>query len=114
MTETGEGESGTVAGDADAWAWRTVTLPVVVEADQMAGVRDILVDCLQEGAPVRIDAREVCRISTAAIQVLVSAARSFSAAGVKLYYADPSDEFIEAFSDLGLYTHLADFIDISG
>ena len=113
---TGDGGAapGAEGASADGMVWGTVTLPVVVEAEQMAAVRDALLECLQRGEAARIDAREVCRISTAAIQVLVAAARTFSDSGVKLYYADPSDEFIEAFSDLGLYTHLADFIDISG
>ena len=113
MATAADGEGGDEGGAGDGVSWRTVTLPVVVEAEQMAAVRDVLLDCLRQGAAVRIDAREVCRISTAAIQVLVSAARTFGDSGVKLYDADPSDEFIEAFSDLGLYAHLADFIDIS-
>ena len=112
MATAADGEDG--GGNGAGASWRTVTRPVVVEAEQMAGVRDELLGCLQRGEAARIDAREVCRISTAAIQVLVAAARSFGGSGVKLYYADPSDEFIEAFSDLGLYAHLADFIDISG
>ncbi|MEI6558070.1 MAG: STAS domain-containing protein [Rhodospirillaceae bacterium] len=112
MVEEGT-EDGNGAGAATGPLWHTVSLPVVVESNQMPPVRDELLGCLQQGEAVRIDAREVCRISTAAIQVLVAAARTFSDCGVKLYYADPSDEFIEAFSDLGLYTHLADFIDIS-
>ncbi|MEI7607364.1 MAG: STAS domain-containing protein [Rhodospirillaceae bacterium] len=112
MAADAEGETGDSAA-AGFSSWHTITLPVVVEAEQMPAVRDELLLCLQRGEAARIDAREVCRISTAAIQVLVSAARTFSEAGVKLYYADPADEFIEAFSDLGLYTHLADFIDIS-
>ncbi len=110
MAESALGQS---ADGAGGLVWRTVTLPVVVEAGQMASVRDALLVCLQQGEAARIDAREVCRISTAAIQVLVAAARTFNQSGAKLYYADPSDEFIEAFSDLGLYAHLADFIDIS-
>lgn len=111
MATAADGEGGD--GGGEGASWRTVVLPVVVEAEQMSAVRDDLLSCLQNGFAARIDAREVCRISTAAIQVLVAAARTFSDSGVKLYYADPSDEFIEAFSDLGLYAHLADFIDIS-
>ena len=113
MAAVADGDKGEKDGAAGGASWRTLALPVVVEAGRMASVRDDLLTCLQHGEAVRIDAREVCRISTASVQVLVSAARSFRDAGVKLYYADPSDEFIEAFSDLGLYAHLADFIDIS-
>ena len=90
MAADAEGETGdsAVAGGS---SWHTITLPVVVEAEQMPAVRDELLLCLQRGEAARIDAREVCRISTAAIQVLVSAARTFAEAGVKLYYADPAD-----------------------
>jgi anti-anti-sigma regulatory factor len=97
----------------EAESWVTIPLPTVVESAQIAQIRDQLLEALADQRSVRLDTRDVCRVSTAAAQVLVAAGTSFGAAGLKVAYADPSDAFIEAFSDLGLYAHLADHIAIS-
>ncbi|MEI8394123.1 MAG: STAS domain-containing protein [Rhodospirillaceae bacterium] len=88
-----------------------ILLPVIAEAEQMRPIRDALIRHLEAGQPVKVDAREVCRISTAAVQVLLAACASFQAAGLALAYVEPSDEFMETFSDLGLYAHLGEHIE---
>jgi len=92
----------------------TIILPIVFEGDVAVGVRDELAPALARGAAVRLDASRVAQISTPAVQLLLSAARSFDAAGVALTYADPSDALIDAFSDLGLFAHLSARIDFGG
>jgi anti-anti-sigma regulatory factor len=90
-----------------------ILLPSVAEAQQMRPVKDALIQHLEARRAVRVDARDVCRVSTAAVQVLVAASASFQSAGLTLCYVEPSDEFMEAFSDLGFYAHLADHIELS-
>ena len=84
----------------------------MVEGERVASLYQALLAALEQGSAVGIDAAAVCRISTPAIQVLVSAGASLVDAGLKLTYLAPSEEFIDAFSDLGLYAHLADHIEM--
>jgi len=92
----------------------TIALPIVFEGDAVMRVRDDLARVLAGGGAARLDASAVAQISTPAVQLLLSAARSFDLADVALTYADPSEPLIDAFSDLGLFAHLAARIDLGG
>ena len=52
-----------------------------------------------------VDARDVERISTACVQVLLSAAKGHAGAG-RFAIRGPSEAFIKAFSELGLFATL--------
>lgn len=92
----------------------TVVLPTVFEGEAVSLIRDELSRILAARASATIVARRVMQISTPAAQLLLSAARSFEAADLSTLYADPSEALIEAFSDLGLFAHLAAHIDLGG
>jgi len=104
--DAGAKNAGTENAGAQANGAGRLALPAVVDGDKLAGLRQALLTRLGAGEPARVDARAVCRISTQAVQILVAAAASFDQAGLAFAYLEPSDEFIEAFSDLGLYAHL--------
>ena len=56
-------------------AKQTVALPEVIDLDAIDGIRDVLIDALEEG-PVTIQASAVERVSTNALLLLVSAAEA--------------------------------------
>jgi anti-anti-sigma regulatory factor len=61
-----------------------------------------LVDALADGRRCRIDGAAVATVSTAAIQVLLAAARQQAARGAAWRLVDPSPPLAQAISDLGL------------
>jgi anti-anti-sigma regulatory factor len=84
-----------------------MVLAAMLEGDCVRDLYEELVGRLDAGAATQIDAHDIIQISTQAVQVLVAAATSFEAAGLPFLYCDPSDAFIDALSDLGLYSHLS-------
>lgn len=83
-----------------AAAIRVVVLP---ECCDTGGARAILNDFIAaRGAPVEVDASAVSRTGAQALQVIVSAARTWEADGCEFKIVRPSDEFISSISLLGL------------
>lgn len=89
-----------------------ISLPAVFEGEVLSDIHQELKQRLSFRSVVILDAVDIVEISTAAVQLLLSAAISFEAEGLRLTYRNPSDALIDAFSDLGLYAHLASRIDL--
>lgn len=60
---------------------------------------------------IRIQAAEVYRVSTACVQVLMSAARSASNASVVFSIDNPSEAFLKALCDLGVETEFKNWMN---
>ncbi|HEX6959355.1 MAG TPA: STAS domain-containing protein [Ferrovibrio sp.] len=55
---------------------------------------------------VEIDASAVDRLSTPCVQILLSAAQHMEQQGIPFVIKAPSDAFVSAFDDLGLFSFL--------
>jgi anti-anti-sigma regulatory factor len=62
-----------------------------------------MVDLVARAKPLEIAAPDVERLSTPCIQVLLAAAQALEKAGTPFKIVAPSDAFIAAFDDLGLF-----------
>jgi anti-anti-sigma regulatory factor len=65
-------------------------------------LKQALVAALADAPPCRIDGAAVATVSTAAIQVLLAAARQQAARGLAWRLVDPSPVLAQAITDLGL------------
>lgn len=85
-----------------------ISLPPVLDLPAACELRDILVDAVARdtGADAVLHCAGVERISTAAIQVMLSAAAAFSTAARGLELASPTPSMIQAFAQLGLAADL--------
>lgn len=75
-------------------------LPARIDATTAADVYAALIQ--RAGDPLDLDASEVTGLSTQAIQVLLSAARTWREAGIPLSITAPSEAFIEHLKMVGL------------
>ncbi|WP_137150688.1 STAS domain-containing protein [Devosia sp. FKR38] len=82
-------------------AGKSVALPAIVDLDSLEGVRDVLVDALDEGA-VTISANAVERVSTNALFMLISAAETARRNRFDFAIEQPSPAFAAAIERLGL------------
>jgi anti-anti-sigma regulatory factor len=80
-------------------AEQTVELPAVADLTFARTLKEMLAQALAARAELKIDASQVQRIGSPCLQVLVSAT---NACGSKPTFVDPSTEFIETVSILGL------------
>jgi len=80
---------------------QTVALPAVIDLDAIDGVRDVLIDALEEG-PVSVDAAAVERVSTNALLLLVSAAETARRNQYEFAIQAPSAAMVAAIGRLGL------------
>ena len=67
-----------------------------------AALKERLLEAIDQGIEVIVDASSVERLTTPCVQVLVAAARSLTERDQSLALKDPSEAFVSAFSDLGL------------
>lgn len=80
-----------------------VILPAVADLMQAGPLKEQLLQSLNAGTSVTIDASCVQRLSSPCLQVLVAGKQSFAkAGGASLVIANPSDAFRETVSVLGL------------
>jgi chemotaxis protein CheX len=63
-------------------------------------------EILAQGGRVVIDASVVERLSTPCVQILLSAAKHMEEHGIPFVVKSPSDAFVSAFDDLGLFSFL--------
>ena len=80
---------------------KTVTLPAVVDLDALDIVRDGLIDAVEMGA-VDVDARQVERVSTNALLMLVSAAETARRNSFGFLISGASAPMLTAIDRLGL------------
>ena len=80
---------------------QTVALPEVIDLDAIDGIRDALIDALEEG-PVAVQAGAVERVSTNALLLLVSAAETARRHQFDFTIEAPSAAMNAAIERLGL------------
>ncbi|WP_161539628.1 STAS domain-containing protein [Paramagnetospirillum kuznetsovii] len=85
-----------------------IELPTVVDLPVAAELRDILLDALarDSAADVVLKAASVERLSTAAVQVVLSASGGFKGAARRFEVETPSAAVTETFTQLGLASDL--------
>ena len=79
----------------------TVALPEVIDLDAIDGIRDVLMEALEEG-PVTVQAGAVERVSTNALLLLVSAAETARRHHFEFAIEAPSAAMCAAIERLGL------------
>jgi anti-anti-sigma regulatory factor len=82
---------------------KTVALPAIVDLDSLDGIRDGLIDAIEEG-PVTVLGADVERISTNALFMLMSAADTARKNNFEFEIDKPSAAFTGAIDRLGLGT----------
>lgn len=63
-------------------------------------------EIMTQGGKVVIDASAVDRLSTPCVQILLSAVQHMEQHGIPFIVKAPSDAFVTAFDDLGLFSFL--------
>lgn len=63
-------------------------------------------EIMVQGGKVVVDASAVDRLSTPCVQILLSAAQHMEQHGIPFVIKSPSDAFVSAFDDLGLFSFL--------
>jgi anti-anti-sigma regulatory factor len=94
--------------DPSSAARPLVTLPPIANLTTAADLKQSLVDALDSGKGVEIDASEVQNITSPCWQVLVAAAKSFGEAATVMPFVvtKTSPAFLEAADTLGIRTAL--------
>ena len=82
-------------------AKKTVALPAVIDLDALDGIRDGLIDAIEEG-PVTVTANAVERVSTNALFMLISAAETARRNHFDFAIEQPSAALTAAIARLGL------------
>lgn len=77
-----------------------VVLPEMLDASCAAPVREMLL--ARRGSPLVVDAGQVRRTGTQAIQILIAAARTWRADGQRYVVTNPSSEFLDTIALVGL------------
>jgi anti-anti-sigma regulatory factor len=94
-------DSGGILLDMAKQSKQTVALPEVIDLDAIDGIRDLLIDALEEG-PVTVQAGAVERVSTNALLLLVSAAETARRNQFDFRIEAPSAAMSAAIERLGL------------
>jgi anti-anti-sigma regulatory factor len=97
---SGEDSGGTHTNMANQTK-QTVALPEVIDLDAIDGIRDALIDALEDG-PVTVQAGAVERVSTNALLLLVSAAETARRHQFDFKIEAPSAAMSTAIERLGL------------
>ncbi|MHA6689023.1 STAS domain-containing protein [Devosia sp. A449] len=82
-------------------AAKIIALPAVIDLDALDGIRDDLIDAIEEG-PVSIAAGAVERVSTNALFMLISAAEAARRNQYSFAIKQPSAALVGAIERLGL------------
>jgi anti-anti-sigma regulatory factor len=82
-------------------ASKTVALPAIVDLDSLDGIRDGLIDAIEEG-PVTVAAGAVERVSTNALFMLISAGETARKNHFDFTIEQPSGALVAAIERLGL------------
>ncbi len=82
-------------------ATQAIALPAIIDLDALDGIRDGLIDAIEEG-PVTVDASAVERVSTNALIMLISAAETARKNQFDFAIRQPSATLTTAIERLGL------------
>lgn len=88
---------------------RRLVLAPVLDILMAAPLRELLRESLIVGARLEVDASAVERMSTPCVQVLVAASRAFAEKGVDLVILRPTEAFMGALFELGLFSVVAEW-----
>ena len=83
-----------------------IVLPEILDFSAAGSLKTALEGALSGGRSFKLDAKNVERLSTPCVQVLIAAERAMKAADVPFTLSKPSDAFIDTFNDLGVFSHL--------
>jgi chemotaxis protein CheX len=81
-------------------------LPAMLDLTAAEPLHRALLDRARIGDPLVVNASEVARVSTAAVQVLLATAAEFRSRGNSFQLRDPSPLLMDALADLGVASHL--------
>jgi len=95
-----------MTGADDIAARSAIELPAVLEIADARGLLDDLLLAVDGGGEVVIDAHAVLDIATPCLQVLLAAGLRLAERGQMLILKAPSDAFVAAMEDLGLFSAL--------
>ncbi len=90
-------------------AGRRLTLAPVLDILVAEPLRDLLRESVVLGGRVEIDASKVERIGTPCVQVLVAGWRALAEKGLEVVFVAPSEPFMNAFYELGLFEVVAEW-----
>ena len=79
-----------------------IDLATVLDATVATELRDVLTEAIASNKPVRVNAGPVEQISTGCVQILLAGSKSAAKIDRTFIVSDQSDEFKDAFDDLGL------------
>jgi anti-anti-sigma regulatory factor len=82
-------------------AKQSIALPAVIDLDALDGIRDGLIDAIEEG-PVAVNAKAVERVSTNALIMLISAGETARKNQFDFAIEQPSATMLTAIERLGL------------
>lgn len=82
-------------------AKQAIALPAVIDLDALDGIRDGLIDAIEEG-PVAVNAKAVERVSTNALIMLISAGETARKNHFDFAIEQPSATMLTAIERLGL------------
>lgn len=88
---------------------KTVALPAIIDLDSLDGIRDGLIDAVEEGAVV-VTAGAVERVSTNALFMLISAAETARRNQFEFAIEEPSAALMSAIERLGLDTQFSGMV----
>lgn len=86
-----------------------IELPSAITQQDAQQLYDKLMNAMDSSIHIEVDASKVERIGTSGIQVLVAAGRHLKDLGGSFSIKQCSDEFSQAFSDLGLVAFLQEW-----
>jgi chemotaxis protein CheX len=88
-----------------------LTLPECLDSGSVIALRDTLLT--YRGSPLEVDAGQVRRTGTQALQILISAARTWRADGQRYALTHPSSEFLDTLALVGVAAEQLSFEGIS-
>jgi anti-anti-sigma regulatory factor len=91
-----------------------LTLPPISDAGAASGLKETLSPLVLKGAPIRLAAGEVERITTPCMQVLIAADRALAARNAGLVLATISEPMRQAFGEMGLAAELERWVAAHG
>lgn len=90
-------------------AGRRLELAPVLDILTAEPLREILKESVVIGGRLDIDAGRVERMSTPCIQVIIAGTQALAAKGVEFKVVKPTEAFMNAFYELGLFHVVADW-----
>jgi len=86
-----------------------IALAPMTDLSAAAQLKAALIELMDSDDPMAIDASQVSHLTTPCVQILVAAARGAAEQGRDVIIHKPSDAFITAFDDLGLFAELKEW-----